>query len=123
MERRDGVGLGIGAIKMVGVDELEESLVIKELCERVVWIWVGEFIAGGLACSRMVEAGESANSVSYGTPGLLNNDLEKDFVVRSIEPLVRGRSERGIGACGVTIHEGLAENEAAGRGSKNGGGK
>lgn len=93
MEGRDGVGLGIGAIKMVGIDELEESLVVKELGERVVWVWVDEFIAGSLACARVVEAGESANSVSYGTPRLLDDDLEKDLVVRSIRPLVRGRSE------------------------------
>ena len=94
MEGRDGVGLGIGTIEMVGVDELEESLVIKELGERVVWIWVWELITGGLACARMVEAGESANCVSYGTPRLLDDNLEsKDLDVRSIEVLVRGRNK------------------------------
>ena len=78
---------------MVGVDELEESLVVEELGERMVWVWVRKFITGGLPCARVVETRESANCVCYGSPWLLDNDLERErgkTVVRSIAPLVRG---------------------------------
>jgi len=78
---------------MVGVDELEESLVVKELGERMVWVLVGKFITSGLACAGMVEASESADCVGYSSPWLLDNNLERDLVIRSIVPLVRGRNK------------------------------
>ena len=60
---------------MVGVDKLEECLVVKEFCEGMVWVRVGEFKTGSLSCARMVEARESAYRVRNGTPRLLNNNL------------------------------------------------
>ena len=76
MEGSNSVRFGIGSVEVVGVDELEEGLVVKELGERVLWVWVGQLITGGLACAGMMEARESADRVGYGSPGLLNNDLE-----------------------------------------------
>jgi len=92
VERGNGVRFGIGSVEMVGVDKLEESLVVKELGERMVWVWVGQFITGGLPCAGMVEARESANCVGYGSPWLLDDNLERkrDLVIRLIVPLVRG---------------------------------
>jgi len=36
---------------MVGVDELEEGLVVEELGEGMIWVRVGELITGGLPCA------------------------------------------------------------------------
>jgi hypothetical protein len=77
---------------MVGVDKLEESLVVKELGEGMVWVWVGKFITGGLPCAGMVEARESANRVGCGSPWLLDDNLVKKKI-RSIVPLVRGKTD------------------------------
>ena len=41
MESRDRVRFGIGPVEMVRIDELEESLVVEELGEGMVWVWVG----------------------------------------------------------------------------------
>lgn len=97
MERRDGVRFGIGPVEMVGIDELEKGLIVEELGERMIWVWVGQLIAGGLPCARMVEARESADRVCYGSPWLLNDDLERkrDLVVRSIVMFVRGMTRGG----------------------------
>jgi len=62
---------------MVGVDELEEGLVVKEFGEGVVWVGVGKLVTGSLACARMVETGESADRVGYSSLRLLDNDLER----------------------------------------------
>ena len=95
MERRNGVRFGIGSVEMVGVDKLEESLVVKELGERMVWVWVGQIITGGLPCAGMVEARESADRIGYGSPWFLDDNLERkrELVIRSIVPLVRGRNK------------------------------
>jgi len=77
VERRNGVCFGVGSVEMVGVDELEERLVVKELGERMVWVLVGNLITGGLPCARMVEARESANCIGYSSPWLLDNNLER----------------------------------------------
>lgn len=97
VERRNSVRLGIGTVEMVGVDELEKGLVVEELGEGMVRIWVGKFKTRGLPCSGMVEAGESTDRVCYGSSRLLNDNLEKRFVVRSIATLVRGVKEKGAG--------------------------
>ena len=95
MERRNGVRFGISSVEMVGVDELEESLVVKELGERMIWVWVGQFVTGGLPCAGMMEARESTNRVGYGSLWFLDDNLERkrDLVIRSIVPLVRGRNK------------------------------
>jgi len=41
VKRRNGVRFGIRSVEVVGVDELEEGLVVEELGERVLWVWVG----------------------------------------------------------------------------------
>lgn len=127
MKRRDCVRLGIGTVEVVGVYELEEGLVVEELGERVLWVWVWQLITGGLPCTGMVEARESADRVGYGTPGLLNDDLErKKRVYCQIDHLFRKGHEpreiNGVQGHGATTHEVLAENEAQDRRSKNGGG-
>lgn len=76
MKRSDRVRFGVGSVEVVGVDELEEGLVVKELGERMLWVWVGQLITGGLPCAGVMEARESADRVGYGSPGLLNDDLE-----------------------------------------------
>ena len=76
MERCNGVGFGISPVEVVGVDELEESLIIEELGEGMVWVWVGQIITGSLSCAGMMEARESADGVCYGSPRLLDNNLE-----------------------------------------------
>jgi len=75
VERRNGVGFGIGSVEMIGVDELEEGLVVEELGERVVWVRVWKFVTGSLPCAGVMETGESADGVCYGSPWLLNYDL------------------------------------------------
>jgi len=76
VKRSDRVRFGVGSVEVVGVDELEEGLVVKELGERMLWVWVGQLITGGLPCAGVMEARESADRVGYGSPGLLNDDLE-----------------------------------------------
>ena len=95
MEGRNCIRFGICSVEMVGVDELEESLVVKELGESMVWIWVRQFVTGGLSCAGMVEARESANCIGYSPSWLLDDDLERNrnFVIRSIVPLVRGKNK------------------------------
>ena len=77
MERRNGVRFSICSIEVVGVDELEEGLVVEELGEGVLWIRVGKVIAGSLSCTRVVEACESADRVGYRSSWFLNDDLER----------------------------------------------
>ena len=128
MEGGNRVRFGVRSVQVVGVDELEKGLVVEELGKRVLWVWVGQLITGGLACAGMMEAGESAYRVGYGSPGLLNDDLERKekITVRSTVFSVRGMDSREINGGqghGATTHEDLAENEATGRRSKNGGGR
>ena len=75
MECRDGVCFGVGSVEVVGVDELEERLVVKELGERMVWVLVWKLITGSLPCARVVEARESADRIGYSSPWLLDNNL------------------------------------------------
>ena len=93
----NGVRFGISSIEVVGIDELEESLIIEELGEGMVWVWVEQFITGSLPCAGMVETRESADRGGYSSPRLLDNNLEtkKDSVVRLIAPLVRGSTNEG----------------------------
>ena len=83
MECRDGVRLGISSVQVVGVDELEEGLVIEELGKRVFWVRVGQLITGGLPGTGMVEAREGADRIGYSSPWLLNDDLERKRVLVS----------------------------------------
>ena len=87
MKGSDRVSFGIGSVKMVGVDELEKRLVVKEFSKRVVWVWVWEFETSGLPCARMVETGESADGVRHSSPWLLDDNLVKKMVVRLIGSL------------------------------------
>lgn len=75
VEGGNGVRFGIGTVEVVGVDELEESLVVEEFGEGVVRVRVWKLKAGGFPCAGMVKTGESADGVGYGTPWLLNDDL------------------------------------------------
>jgi len=114
VERRNGVRFGICSVEVVGVDELEEGLIVEELGERVLWVWVGQLITGGLPCAGMVEARESADRVGYGSPGLLDDDLErKKRVCCQIDRLFRkGHEPREINGIQGHGSEVLAENEA-----------
>lgn len=93
MERRNGVRFGICSIEVVGVDELEEGLVVKEFGEGMFRVRVGQLITGSLSCARVMEASESADRVGYCSPWLLNDDLErKKFNVR-LNSFSQGGSE------------------------------
>ena len=57
MECGNGVCFGVRSVEVVSVDELEEGLVVEELGEGMLWVWVGQFITSSLPGARMVEAG------------------------------------------------------------------
>ena len=63
---------------MVGVNELEEGLVVEELGKRMFWVWVGQLISSSLPSARMVEARKSTDRISYRSPWLLDDDLERE---------------------------------------------
>lgn len=77
MKGSNSVRFGISSVEVVGVDELEEGLVVKELGEGVFRVRVGQLITGGLACAGMMEARKSADRVGYGSSRFLNDDLER----------------------------------------------
>ena len=80
MERRNGVRFGVSSVEAAGVDELEEGLVVEKLGKRMFWVRVGKLISSSLLSSsaRMVETRKSADRISYRSPWLLGDDLERE---------------------------------------------
>ena len=88
MECCNGIRFGISSVEVVGVDKLEESLIVEEFGEGMVWVWVGQFITGSLPRAGIVEARESADRVGYGSSRLLDNNLERKRKKRSSDRLL-----------------------------------